>query len=434
MAAAANAHVYFGDERDEILKDEEARDLLIAELAERAARAREDPVAFFEFVMREQTTRRPIKCVPHQKVGIEFMTHHDRSVNMWPIGTAKTYTLAGMSLFKMGQDNTLRGAVVSATQAQAAKIVSVCSDYIGDGSEDAHPSAELKLVFPNMRPSRRRKDKWTQTAITIDRPPGIPDATLLAVGIDGGLPGARLNWVIIDDLLNRENTNTKAQRDKVYTWLDSTVLNRLDPDNAWVVVNNTAWHPDDLVHRLEKMGWATLRMDVLGDIRVQDDAEWMRQGRKPWNSSELRPRSLHPNEDAYRLRAHDPDPKNEKPLWPERYSAHHIETVLRVIHLPVEFNRGYMLTCRDDGTSMCKAEYPERAKQMGIDAGYHRPVSLYRGPNPTFTGLDLAVSPGEENDETAFFTFEVLPDGVRKLLDIEFGQWPGPEILKKLFA
>lgn len=421
---------FFGDaQRDAFwatLSPEEREDL-IAEDEVEVAEARKDITKFFTYVMREATTREPITLLPHQDVGLAFIMHHDRSVNMWPVSHTKTFCTVAITLFLMGNDPTLRGAIVSATQEQAAKVLSVVSDYI------LH-SDELHRVFPNLRKSTRFGDPWTQTKITIQRPPGIPDASLFAVGIDGGLPGSRLNWVVVDDILNRENTATKEGRDKVYTWFDSTVLSRLDPVGARVICTQTAWHPDDLVHRLERLGWPTLRMDVLGGIEVQDDAQWMEEGREPWFHDELRPATPYAYEVKYRLKSHDPDEHNDTPLWPEKFSKDYIDKTLRKRHLPSEFNRAYMNLCRDDGTSMCKTEYIDQCKKRARDLKIFGMVSKYDGPNATFTGLDLAVSPGEENDDTAFFTVEIRPDGTRVILDIEIGQWDGPTIIKKLFA
>jgi len=420
---------FFGEAaKDEFwatLTAEEREDLLAEDEAE-IAEARKDVTKFFQYVMREQTTRDRIVVLPHQQVGLAFMMAHDRSVNMWPVGHSKTFCTAALTLFLLGNDPTLRGAIVSATQEQSKKILAVVSDYI------LH-SPELRRVFPNLRKSSRSRDPWTQTSITVERPPGIPDASLFAVGIDGGLPGARLNWIVVDDILNRENTATKEGRDKVYTWFDSTVLSRLDPVGARVIVTNTTWHPDDLVHRLEKIGWPSLRMDVLGNVKVQDDAQWIAEGRGPWEHPELRPATSSTYEENYRLRSHDPDPGNAKTLWPEKFSESYVNGTLRFRHLPSEFNRAYMNQCRDDGTSMCKQEYIDLCKKKARDEKVYGLVERYRGSNPTFTGLDLAVSPGEENDDTAFFTIEVRPDGMRVLLDVEIGQWDGPTIIQKLF-
>ena len=405
-----------------------------------AAEAREDIVTFFEFVMKDFTGKVPsIILAPHQKVGLDFMMHHERSVNMWPIGTSKTWIALGLTLFFMGRDSELRGAVVSATEEQAKKIVGLARSYIEN-------SVELRLVFPHLVRSTREGDAWTQTAITVERRVGIKDASLTAYGADSPrIIGSRLNWVIIDDVLNGENTNTKELRDKLVADLDMNVLSRVD-SHGWskVIMINTPWHPEDVIHHArDVMGWACMRMDILGDIEVWDDEacfkEFLDRGTpnpkfgKTWDSPLLRP--AFPNDSTSRLCRlveRDPDPTNDNLLWPEVRGWEYIEQQKRQ-YLPVHFNRLHRCIVRDDATSMCKAEYIEKCLKIARDRGILTMVSEYRGPNLTFTGVDLAISEGEEHDDTAFFTFEARPGGLNVILDIEVGQWDGPTILDKLF-
>ncbi len=426
MAAAVSRGPFQDPSRDAfwLRLTPEQHERLIAEDEIRVRRARKNLPAFFEYTMREQTSRVPVQCLPHQHVILDFIQHHDRCQLVLPVGHTKTFCSAATTLFLLGDDPTRRGAIISATQEQAHKTVSVVADYI-------QTSPQLRRVFPRLRKSLRARDPWTQTAITVDRPPGIPDPSLVAVGFEGAILGARLNWVVIDDLLSFENTYTEEQRKKVYQWVDSSILSRLDPVGAKVVVCNTPWHPRDLVGELERLGWATLRMSVDGDIEISDDATWMRKGRKPWDHRGLRPATSRPDETAYRLRAHDPDPDNAIPLWPEKFTAEHIED-LRTSHLPGAFARMYRCKTRDDETSFCKQEYIELCLRLAREQGHHHLLQRYEGQNPTFTGVDLAFGIGKEHDLTSFFTFEVLEDGVRKLIDVESGQWPGAEMMRKL--
>ena len=418
------------------------RDIVLLEAAE----ARGDVAKFFEYVMVEENTRARLKIAPHQRVGMDFILSHDRSVNLWPVGHSKTFLAVALSLFFLGRDPTSRGVIVSATQGQASKVVGMARDYL-------ETSTPLRAVFPHLRPSLRRGDPWTQTEITIDRPVGIRDPSLAAVGIDGALDGARLNWVVVDDILTRENTATKEQRDKVYEWFDSSVLSRLDPRGARIVVTNTAWHPDDLLHRLERQGWPTIRMDILGDIEVRCPVIYTDVGthyEDTWGeggdvANEIRPADVdgcyqveeRPGAPSgwrarLRLTAHDPDPGNAQTLWPGRYDSNGVAR-LRREHLPHRFNQLYRNVCRDDDTARCKQEYIEACKKRARDMGRFSLVSEWRdGGVPTFTGVDLAVSPGEESDECAFFTFAAMPNGVRVILDIETGQFSGPEIVAKI--
>lgn len=400
------------------------RDLLM----KKAADARHDIVKFFEFVMKDEK-RNSVKVPPHQRVFLDFVMAHERSANMLPIGHAKTYSLAGLTLFFMGQDPLSRGAIVSATQDQAEKVVRFVRDYIDE-------SPELRLVFPHLVRSRRRGDPWTQTKLVIDRPPGIRDPTLVAIGIDGAISGARLNWIIVDDLLNPENTNTKEGRDKVYNWLDLTVLARLDPRGARVVVTNTPYHPDDAINMLSKTGWATLRMDVEGGVFIQDDVDRIALGLPPWDHDLIEPANDNPLDPMCRLNAYKELPPRERTLWPARMDRKKVEQE-RLAKLPHNFNRVYMCICRDDGTARCKREYIELCKRTARERGVTR--CLHRLPEawkdyPVFTGIDLAMGKGQVHDCSAFFTFVVLPDSRRQILDIDIGQFTGPEIIEKTIA
>lgn len=404
------------------------------ELQRRAAEAREDFFAFFDFVIREERTQLPITIAPHQRVGVEFILAHERSVHFWPIGHSKTFTLGALLLWDLGRNPTMRGAIISATQNQAEKVLKFVRDYI----ENSH---ELRAVFPHLKPSKRKGDSWTQTAITVERPPGIRDPSLVAVGLNGALAGARLNRIVIDDILDPENTATKEQRQKTIEWVDSVALARLDPRGSRVVVINTPWHREDLPHELERRGWASMRMSVLGDITIRDDAERMDEAEElgipfvPWDSAHIKPANNNKSPEGYdvcRLVEHGEDKQEEVPLWPERMNVRDIAKKRRE-HLPHRFNQLFLMKCHDDEIARCKIEWIEKCKKLARERGLYQLTSHYRDTELVFTGVDLAVSPGEENDLVAFFTFAVLEGGFRRILDIEAGQWDGPTILKKLF-
>jgi hypothetical protein len=396
----------------------EELDLATASVLWHAEKASTDAKEFFAFVMRQEHTGATVECAPHQRVLLDFVTAHPMCVIRMPVGTSKTFCMAAITLHLLGQDVSSRGAIVSATQAQAMKPLSMVRDTI-------ETSDALRLVFPNLRRSTRKTDSWTITEITVARPPGIRDPSLLAVGIDGALSGARLSWCVVDDILDRENTATPAGLQKVHEWFDSTVLSRLDPDGGRCVVTNTPWNPDDLTYRLEAAGWPTLSMDVAGNLKITNAPDF--------DTDDIVPSAR--EGEVYRLAQHD-EPRNASgevyeesvPLWPTRYSWEQIEA-LRTKHLPHRFNQLYFCICRADDTARCKTDWIDRCKAHGRGITL---VTEYNGANTTFTGVDLAVGKGASYDATAFFTFEHLPDGKRKILDVEFGQWDAPTIVSKL--
>jgi hypothetical protein len=400
----------------------EDEELLLAALLERADTARRDVKAFFDFVMKHEKSGQLLACAPHQRLLFDFVAAHPRCVVRMPVGTSKTYTMTALTLHLLGSDPTSRGCFVSATQGQAMKPVGMVRDYI-------ESSNELRLVFPTIRKSPRKTDQWAQEAIVVERPAGIRDPSLRAVGLDGAIDGSRLNWIVVDDILNRENTSTKASREKVFEWFDTSVLSRIDPDGGRIVVTNTPWHLDDLTFRLERSGWPTLTMGVTGDITLANCDDF--------DSADIAP-STKPGE-VYRLAAHD-EPRNDRghvssettPLWPVRYSWDEIRSLRESSgHGLQRFNQLYMCVCRAEETAKCKVEWIERCKEAGRGIATS---ARYTGSGLTITGVDLAVGKGAQYDNTALFTFEQLDDGRRRILDVDFGQWDAPTIVGKIIA
>lgn len=378
--------------------------------------AREDPKAFFSFVMREETTHQPIVAQPHQRVLFDFVMAFARCVIRMPTGASKTFCMSALTMWLLGQDPTVRGALISSTQGQAAKPLKMVADYL----TQPQLSAFVRLAFPALQRSQRKADPWSQSAITVDRLAGIRDPSLVAIGVDGALPGARLAWAVVDDILDRENTSTPAGRDKVHEFVDSTVLPRMDPHESRIVVCNTPWHPDDVTYRLERAGWPTLTMDVEGGITLSNVPD-------SWDTPDLRP-SKSPGE-VYRLAEHDPDDEETKPLWPLRFDRERIEE-LRRTHLPHRFNQLYLCKCRDNEQARCKLEWLDKCKLLGRGMSL---VGEYRGPHATVTGVDLGVGQdADKHDRSAFVTVELLPSGKRRLLDVEAGRWDGPTIVAKI--
>lgn len=420
------------------ITEKEYNELVVEDLLARAAISRADPVECFSFVMKEETSRETIEALPFQRVLFSFVNHHHRCVVRMPVGFSKTYCMGLETVWLLGNSSkyTDRGAVISATAGQAEKPLGMVADYI-------KTSAELGLVFPDLQPSTNVRDPWTQTKITVERPPGIRDPSLSAIGVEGALPGARLSWILVDDILDDENTATPAAREKVIRWFFNTVLGRRDVKGSKIVVTNTPWHPEDLTYKLEEAGWPTLEMEVFGDIRIANADE-------EWDSDELRP-SKKPGM-VNRLTKHDDrkyasegavyseehggwyDVDERVPLWPERYSNEVIERLQTDDYAGRmhEFNQSYRMICRDEESAACKVEWIDRCKMQAREAGIHSFTQEYTGSDPVVGGLDIAIGQGELHHFSAFFFFRVREDGKRIPLFAEKGKWPGIEIVRKL--
>jgi hypothetical protein len=409
----------------------EDQEALLEEALLVADACRDDPCAFFEFALVEERTQSPIVVAPHQRVMVDFLLAHPRAVCMLPRGGAKTWSCSALLLWLLGRDPMMRGAVISATEGQAQKPLKMVRENIEDDINEEPRNPRVRWVFPNLIKSSKLQDAWTQTQLVIDRPHGIRDPSLRAVGYGGALPGARLNRAVIDDILDQENIATPEQRAKVYDWIVTTLLPTLDPptkrnpDGGSCWVFNTAWHPDDSVHRLIfKDRWPALIMRIDGQIEIKNT---------DWDSPLIRPDimngRLQPHSSSRalvsvcRLVDHDPDPDNRIALWPEVFTPEWVEERRRESGNPQAFNRMYMNLCRDDSTSLCKQEFIEKCLEAARRYGVFELAEEYRGDVTAFTGVDLAFESGPGHDEVALFTFIPRSDGLNIILDIEIGQW-----------
>lgn len=383
------------------------------------------PEAFTSFAMRSEQTQEYVnRLPPHQEIGLAHMWGNHRSVQIWPINHSKSWTATAMALFLVGKYPNGRGAIVSATAAQAEKSLMLMKEYI-----DGPHSQVFRDVFPGVC---RGAGKWTDSQITVQRKPGIKDPTVSAYGLDSKkITGSRLDWIVVDDLLNLENTGNKESRDNVATKFDVQIYSRLEA-HEWsrIVMLNSAFHPDDVLHRKEKQGWATLRMQVDGSLYVKDDAMTLD---RPWDHELLKP---HPEADSStegdlgeRLTYKGWQPGDM--LWKGHPTIPSIDYLKFKYPVTQEFNRLYMSVCRDDGSSFCKSAWIEQSKVAARTAGYKQFIHTKRGGR-TFTGVDLAVQQGEEHDSTCLFTFETLPDGRRLVLDIDVGKYDGPTVVEKI--
>lgn len=478
---------------EQVRRDE----LLVRYVQRRAERARKDPAAFFSYVMKAEAAkpaldeagrlvvptidasrppepRKRLVCAPHQRVLLSFVDAHPRCVLRLPAGASKTYTMAAEALRALGQDSSERGAFISAAQAGAERPLSLVRDYI-ENKDGAFP--ELRHVYPLLRPSRRIGDPWRQDEIVVDRPAGIRDSSLVALGMDAGsLPGSRLSWILVDDLVNRDNSRTPELRKKVISWFYSTVLSRDDVGTARIVVANTPWvdggEVPDLTFVLERSGWPTLTMDVEGNI-------WVTNAREDWEPTfegrdELRPAVRRDGSIYSRLAAHDAascaaegarlcvandndgelrpandndlldedarlawfDLEDEVPLWPEKWPRAWIEKTRREfagrIH---EFNQLYLCLCTDEDEARCKIEWIEQCKAEARKAEHFSLVERCESANLIVTGIDLAFGARrKKGDKTALFTHELLPTGRRRILDVDVGRFPGKQIVDKIVA
>lgn len=353
---------------------------LVAQLdASHCAMARKDPNAFNTYVLKDEETGGPILQSPIHQRWHELLDKHKRTLIWAHVEAGKTSQISlGRSLFELGKNHDLRVVIVSNTDSQAQKVCLTAGKYITT-------SPELQRVFPTLR--RDKGMPWTMHKIYVERNTRARDPSFQTCGIHGNILGARVDLLILDDLLDYENTLGQAQRDDLFNWFQSTLEGRLTRQSRiWCV--GTAWHRDDIMHRFAKMkAWTAKRFPVITP-----------QG---------------------------------QPTWPERWPVSRIEEKREVLG-PLEFSRQLLCTARSDEDSRFKKAWIESCMEKGkgktLMEGLHDVPVGFR----TFTGVDLGVRTKDGSDLTVLFTIAVHPDETRQVLSIQCGRWSGDEIVNKI--
>jgi hypothetical protein len=340
--------------------------------------ARDHVDVFCEYVGRDELTGMPIVQAPIHRSWHRVLDDYDRAVIWAHIEAGKTFQLSVLrTLFELGHDPNLRCLILSNTQGQARKIARVVKQYI-------ESSAELHEIFPDLKPG----DPWGELAFSVKRSTFSKDPSVQISGLHGNIQGSRIERGILDDVLDFENTLSEENRKDTFDWLNSALFGRLT-ENARVRVIGTAFHPQDLLHRLARTsGWEAVRYPVL-------------------------------------------DPVTGQPRWPERWSLARINKA-RDSMTPIEFASQLMCEARDESTNIFSRAGIELALRLGDGTEMAQALQVLPPGYRTYTGVDLAVQQKDSADQTCLFTIAIDPMGNRHVLGIETGRWSGPEIVGRI--
>jgi hypothetical protein len=340
--------------------------------------ARKDIDVFVTAVMRDEKTGLPLDQAPVHLAWHELAAQHDRLIIWSAIEHGKTTQMSiARALFALGNDPSLRIAIVSNTARQAEKVLKSIKRYI-------ETSAALHAIFPELRPMA---DQWTSHSITVRRNIISKDPSIQTLGIHGSILGSRIDVLVLDDLLDTDNTRTARGREDCFLWTQANCLSRLTSKGRVIVVG-TAFHPDDTLHRLARLpGFKAFRYPVLGDDGM--------------------------------------------PRWPERWPASRIQQVKDTLG-PLEFARQLLCVARDDNEARFKKEWIDACLAKGSGKTFCHMLSVLPPGIKTYTGVDLAVQQKDASDSTCLFTIAAHLNGDYEILNVETGKWSGPEIVARL--
>lgn len=345
--------------------------------------AREDPDAFIEFAgRRDDDPTVPLRQSEIQSDFQEIFTSFPRAILMTFPESGKTTNVVYRIVWELGNNPDLRIVILS----KVAKATGTGSKIANQVKKIIETSAEVAEVFPNLVPG----SKWSETMFTVRRESVSKDPSVYVLGSYGAITGARIDLLVIDDLIDATNTRNKSERDKLQKWMESSVFERLSVNaRVWFLCN--AWHPKDLAHVLAKRNFTLFKYVV---------------------------------------------EKGGVPTWPEVWPMSRIVAKKKSGDLtPMEFARAFHCVARDDSEATFEYDAIQRTYERGEHYEYVYDVDfseIYQNGCAIFTGVDLAVRKKKNAHFTSFVTILVRPDGHRQVLWIMKERLHSEEIAREI--
>jgi hypothetical protein len=341
--------------------------------------ARTNIRAFFSYVMRDEETGAHVEMEPFQEEWHDHLDKYDRLI-IWSFaesGKSASISVA-RTLWELGRDPTLRFAIVSKSDGRAIKIAGQISQYILN-------SPELHKVFPNLVPDTRYP--WNSEQLTIRRPGVISkDPSVNTLGWGSNTQGARVDRLVLDDVLTHDNTHSDYMRKEVLDRYLKTFPSRMTARGRILGIGN-ALHPDDLFHKLAK----------------------------------------NPRFKAFKYPIIKRDGTS---IWPSQWPLARIEA--RKTELgPLETMIQLMCQAIDDAMARFKRDWLEtcKARGEGKDMVYAlRAIPMFC---KVYCGVDLGIGKNRGNAKTVFFVGLIHPNGDRQVLWVEGNRWRATEIMAK---
>lgn len=339
-----------------------------------------DLFTFNQFVLNVEQNQKPLTKFHDEMCRFVTEERKKKKLMLVPRGHLKsTLVTVGYSVHQIVHNPNIRILILNATWQMAV-------DFLTQIKDQLTKNETLLQLYGNLA---ENASEWSSDRITLHRSnPNVKGPTVWATGIESNLVGSHPDLIIMDDVVNRENTSTREQVEKVILRYKDA-LDLLEPGGQFIIIG-TRWSEADFYSWiLDKENSVKASFNVM--IRQAYDGQLMTG-------------------------------EGFKALWPDKFTMEELQTRLKEKGW-YEFSSQYLNNPIPDEAATFK-----RGDFQRYDAEDVRGKEMMKAML-----IDPALTVSRESDYTAIVVVGLDKFGALWVLDITRGRWLPTEIIEKIF-
>jgi len=199
-----------------------------------------DCVKFIEDII-SPTCTPPMQLKEFHKEWIDLFNKNRFVSLLAPRSSGKTQLVGAYILWNIAKNPKIRILVVTINQEMADNIMSFIQRHLEGNSK-------LIEVFGQ----QRGYTDWSRSTLRVLGAGNQKDPTLKVLGITASMVGGHHNMIILDDIMDSNNSKTEHRRKEVINLFESTMMPMLEPKGR-VISIATRWHTNDISAYLQKI-------------------------------------------------------------------------------------------------------------------------------------------------------------------------------------
>lgn len=168
----------------------------------------------------------------HQREWLEHIQAHPITAMWMPPGAGKTSFLLELITYRLIENRDARFLIVCSNEVEARKRVDWLETALSDHAmyePIGRPSLVADFGPFAPKPGERSRLAWTRGFFTVTgRSEPAKDYSVQAIGLRGKMYGSRLDFVLLDDIV--EDYQPETEQERIISWLLGRVQSRLPAD------------------------------------------------------------------------------------------------------------------------------------------------------------------------------------------------------------